>query len=204
MLLARISGSSCSRECMSPDGTLYDLTGLSATAYSWRRGFRIILAVGTVAFVALLLLILVVNLYRGTIVQNLSVTYGAAYIALGAGVVIGGRGIWVLGPGATALTIAPDAITFHYRSGRKDRLGWSSPRFRLNLWDWSSSASFLPPAALYEASIRNRPRTQLTGIVFQAIVEAARSHGLTVSSKGASAARYGSSGQVVLIRSRAA
>ena len=185
---------------MAPPSSSFDLSGLAALAYSWRRGFRRIVAAAFMLFTGLAIAIAIVNLARGTFAANLIATYGEAYLGLGVGIFLCGWGTRLFGPGATALDVTPKGLIFRYASGREDRLDWQCPHFRLDLWDWTRSASILPPSALYEASIWNRPRTQLTAPAYETIIGAARSHGITVSTRAASGIRYGSPGQVLMLR----
>jgi hypothetical protein len=183
-------------------GTTLDLSVLAATAYTWRKTVRWTVLVLAILFSTLIISILVFNLARGTFGVNLDATYGAAYIGLIAGTIMCGWAFWLFGPGATQVSITANGLTFRYASGREDRLDWSDPRFKLDLWDWTRGAGFLPPDALYEASMSNRPRTQLTPTAFQTILQSANNQGLKVISKTAGAARYGSPGQVLLLRAK--
>jgi hypothetical protein len=182
------------------DEMTFDLAQLSEKRYSLMRGFRTIETVALVGFAVLFTLIAIVNLDRGTFYGNLEVTYGAAYIGLGVVIIVAGWSVWMAGRGAESVRVGSTGVLFQYRSVRKDRLAWTDPRFRLTLRDWTASASILPPASLYDATIPNRPMTQLSPEAFQTIIETARQHNLSITTRPARPWVYGSSGTMVAIR----
>jgi hypothetical protein len=101
-------------------------------------------------------------------------------LALAAGV-----SIWaamVLGAeGASRVVVDDDGIRFTWRNGRSTALRWDSPRFRLDLWvvpKAPNTPDDLQVAA--RAKLRFHGPTDLPEEAFQAILEGAGAHGLTV------------------------
>jgi hypothetical protein len=165
------------------------------------RGARAIVAVGLGGFIAASLFAVSAFLIRGNFLEILTTFWGVAYyIATALFLFIAAWAVWLFGRGAAVLTITTDDLTFQYPGGREDRLVFHDPRFRLTLWDWSPGASILPADALYEASIFNRPRTQLSLEGFEAILNAARERNLSVTERPARASLYGSPGKIFILR----
>lgn len=92
----------------------------------------------------------------------------------------------LLGPGATSLEIDSLEVRFIYRSGKVRNLLWSDQRFELHLRDyrqWTRARGGGPDRALLFAQAPGEPRAALSPEAFDAILDAARSHGLAVTGK---------------------
>ena len=182
--------------------TTIDLDDLGRRAYALRTGFRRIAFGSIPVFLLVALAGLAVNLYRHTLVANLVVTYGAAYIGLGFGVVISIWAYRMFSPGAIRLDVSPGGLDFHYANGRTDAIRWNDPRAKLTLWDWSAGAAYLPAYVFYEAAIPHRPRTALTKAAFDQIITTAESYGVVPAVRRASALWYGSPGRSLIFHGR--
>jgi hypothetical protein len=165
---------------MSEDG-FFDLSVYSSAGYARVKSFRLLCGALLLTFTAILVAIAVVNLERGTLLPNFDHTFGVPYVGLGLTIGLCLWGVRVFGPGANRLTIDDTGVEFDYPSGLSTRLSWRGRNFRLNLWDWTPSASLLPESAIYEVGVRLRPRSNLPRIAFLTLLEEARAHGLTIS-----------------------
>jgi hypothetical protein len=164
---------------MPPTRTLvFDLTELGRRTYAWRSGIRKIVLAGFYVFIVVAAILLLVTISRGTFLANLRYTFGLGYVGFAVGIFITAWGAWLLGPGANELRLVPGGFALRYPSGRVDVGRWDDPRVRLTLWDFSAGAAYLPVDAWYEATIPNRPHTQLTRAAFDAVLASAREVGI--------------------------
>ena len=156
------------------DLTSFDLRAQSETAARAVRGFRLFMGVCTGLLAALTVAIALFNLSRHTLVQNISVTYGAEYI--GPGIVIGVflATVWLSRPGIVALDVGPSELRLTWPSGRQEALSWTSSRFRVNLFDYSTDALVADPN-YRDLRLPFRPKSVITPEAFEAILAVARS-----------------------------
>lgn len=165
-----------------PDST-FDLEPYARAAEASRLSGRA-LALG---FSAVLVLIILYGTTRLLYDRSFQ-WYWAAIFAYGLVVAAHGFRIGVrnLGPRAIRLELGPVDLRFVYRSGQIRVLYWSDRRFNLQLRDyrpWVRGPGTGKGRALLFARAPGEPRSALSPEAFDAILDAARSHGLTVTGK---------------------
>ena len=173
--------------------TVFDLSLISSEKYRRStRPVRRLLAVSVVAFSALLTGIIAYNLARHTLPTNFVATYGAPYWGLAFGI---GFCLWAqarLSAGAVRLKVDDQSLLFSWSSGRTDELCWTDPKFRLDLWDWTSNLALARfTNILHWARLPGRPTTSIPEPAFNAIIEGAQAHGLVVEVSSPSPGWYG-------------
>jgi hypothetical protein len=156
------------------DLTSFDLRTQSETAARAVRGFRLFLGVCAGLLAALTAAIALFNLARHAFVQNISATYGAEYV--GFGIVIGVflATVWLSRPGIVGLDISPSELRLTWPSGKQESLSWTSPRLRVNLFDYSIDPLVANPN-YRDLRLPFRPKSVITPEAFDAILAAARS-----------------------------
>ena len=160
----------------------FDLSELADEYDRKARVFRTLCFAVAGLFVLVQAFSIVVLLSRGTFQANLQATNGTVYIGASFGVGICLWGALVTSRGAIRLSIDHQALKFGWSSGRVDILEWQDRKFRLDLIDRSvSDYARGVTRLLWEARRRFRPVTQLSKSAFDGIVDAARSHHLSIS-----------------------
>ncbi len=159
----------------------FDLTECSLKSYSATRAIRIEFAVFAILLAVIPVGIVLFQLSRGTQPTSPHTLYGLPELAVFAVALYLGWGSTKFAPGATRLSITAEGVRFDFPKRSSTMFRWSDPNIRLNLVD----ARATPIAQKYGlegyARIPHRPSTRLTSEALDALVVAARDHGLRIS-----------------------
>lgn len=158
----------------------FDLTTPARDAYGYFRSFRALLYIITASFGLLWIFFVLLNLARGTLLQNFEMTYGVPYWGPFVGMGICLSAVWKTQLGPVQATLADDSLQFRWASGKTDLLPWSSSKFRLTLLDRNIGSARRRSSILWSVARWNRPQIYLTEAAFSAVLDAGRIHGLSV------------------------
>jgi len=169
----------------------YDLTGLSAADQEW-KGIRPWISVGGATAAAAVEVYFLGLLIRGVEVDPHLALLGLAVFDACWGLVVylGFMSAIPYLPGANKLAIDEEGIRFSYPGGRQECLPWRGPGTDFRLFDYSAQPPWVKANLSY--FILMRPRFQVLGRwhrmsllneeAFAAVLRAARSRGLRITS----------------------
>jgi hypothetical protein len=161
----------------------FDLTECSRRSYANTRSIRIEFAVIAAVLAATRVGILAYQVDSGTLASSFKVIYGVPYLVAFVGAALLGWGSTKFAPGATWLEIGTEGPSFTFPGRGESNLRWDDRRFSMNLVDARSSPYGRKYGFAGFARIPRRPSTQLTSEALDALVAAAKSHGLVVSAR---------------------
>jgi hypothetical protein len=162
---------------------IFDLEPHARAAEASRLSGRA-LALG---FSAFLVLVVAFELVRHLVGGSLPWYDVGIYSAV---LLVAAYGLWIalhdLSPRATRLELGPVDLRFVYRSGKVRTLSWADSNFELHLRDyrpWARIQKTNGDRALLFAQAAGEPRSALSPEAFDAILDAARSHGFAVTAR---------------------
>jgi hypothetical protein len=178
-----------------PTAVDIDVTPLGPRRERRRKTFRIVFGVAGIAlvaaWVAALLYEFSTHVAPEVFTQSSQTASPTTYENWGLFVALGllaGVAVWaclVLGArGAARVAVDGEGVRFTWRSGRVTALLWNDPQFHLDLWvvpKASETPEALQVAA--RAKLRFHGATDLTEEAFEAILDEAGAHGLTISKR---------------------
>lgn len=168
----------------------FNLEPYSLLAAKQTRPVRVMLVAGIALSLALIVGILLFNIGRRTVAENIAQTYGAAYVGLGVMVIILVWTLWLTRRGSIKLEIDSTQICLTWPSGRVEILSWQDPMIRLDLYDYSGDP-LVANSSYRELRMTNRPKTVIPPAAFESLIRHARENGLYVIETSPSPAWYG-------------
>ena len=170
----------------------FELTERATLSHSNLRGFVWITTGLASALTMLLLATILYGLSRGTLWHYVQATYGITLVGLPFIIGLGLWAVWKVGTyGAINLTVNDLGLLFGWKSGKNSMMRWDDDSFHLCLIDRSSSGFGRFTTLLWEARRPWWPKTELSQEAFTAILDAAKIHGMSITSYSPSRVIWG-------------
>jgi len=161
----------------------FDLRALAADRHKNLRGMRRAMTGLGIVFAGFLVWFVTLELRLSALDATQSLVFAVVYAGLVFAVALSIWAVWMSRMGPTALTIDEAGLKLRLKSGRIDSLRWEELERGVSLVDYSASPLLKKyTGRLWELRRWNRPPAELSKDAFEAIVEAATRHELTVDS----------------------